>query len=473
MKFLFLVFFITNILCIQVWRTSVRDNVFLKRLSDIQFSSQPHNVSNLIINVNPEVKYQTMDGFGASLTDASSWLLAYRLDDQKREEVMKDLFSKEGIHISLLRQTIGACDFNWEAYSYDDTPNNEDDFELKYFTMRRDDAYIEPMLNYALKMSSNHIKLMASPWSPPAWMKTRRHLNGNGGILRRDCYDVFAEYFIKYLQENKRRGREIYAITVQNEPQYAPNHYPGMLMSPEEQIEFIGNHLGPKLKRNSLKAKILAFDHNFDDNKVDYAEKVLSNFTSYQYVSGSAFHPYCVDVAHEKLTKLHNMFPNKEVHLTEAGSGLWIGNDEAQFEDQMYHMIRTPRNWGKSMIFWNVALDQNSSPKLRGVDPDSTNRGLILIRSDSRNNVTKNTGYYSMGHTSKFVNPGAVRIFSNNFDWNVENVSYMNPNGDIIMVVINRSTFTRKITIYIKEKKASIDFLPKSAYTLIFKQDEL
>ncbi|KAL9652768.1 hypothetical protein ABK040_010801 [Willaertia magna] len=387
-----------------------------------------------------------MDGFGASLTDASCWLLKNKLSDQKRSEIMNDLFGPNGINISLLRQPMGSCDFAWESWSFDDSQS--DDFSLQNFSLWREEAYIRPMLNQALQVNKGRIKIFATPWSPPAWMKSGRNLFGSaGGYLRPECYDVYADYFVKYIQQNEKLGSPIYAVTPQNEPQYAPSNYPGMLMSIQDEIGFIGDYLGPKFEKAGIKTKIVCFDHDFDDNNTNYAVNVLSNPRAYKYCSGSAFHPYDTAVGPDKMTRVHNTFPDKELWLTEAGSGTWIGDDAAQFSNQMYLAINCPRNWAKSVIFWNIALDQNASPKLSGVDTTNTNRGFLTIRSDTMNVITKNTSYYSMGHSSKFVDPNAYRIQSNSFDGDIENVAYINPDGSKVIVLSNRTYSRRKIKV--------------------------
>lgn len=408
-----------------------------------------------------------MDGFGASLTEASSWLLSYRLDDSYRHQVLSSLFSKDGIHLNLLRQPIGATDFGLSSWSLNDSPNNLDDWNLEHFSMAKEEAFILPILREAMRQSQDNIKLIASPWTAPAWMKTLKHLYGFGGMLRPDAFDAYARYFMRYLIEMRARGFEIDAITVVNEPQYAPLHYPGMLMFPSDQIDFVGRYLGPMLKRSEFRTKIYAFDHNFDDNNVDYAEQVLNSNISNQYVAGSAFHPYCTAVLHEKMTKLHDLHPEKSVHLTEAGSGTWIGDESAQFEDQMRHLIRTPRNWGESVILWNVALDQAAGPKLPFVDP--ANRGLITIRSDQRNNVTFNSGFFSLGHSSKFVTRGSVRVESNQLIDQIENVAYITPDEHLVLILMNKSIKDLDIQVVWKSMRFNLLLSPKSGYTFKWK----
>ena len=296
-------------------------------------------------------------------------------------------------------------------------------------------------------------------------MKTNRHLYGSlGGTLRQDAYDVYANYFVKYIQEYARQGKNVYAITVQNEPQYAPSSYPGMLMSSSEQINFIANHLGPKFEQLGIKTKIISFDHNYDNGGVTYAYQVLQSNAN-KYIAGTGFHTYA-SPAHEKMTEITNAYPSKGVWITEAGSGTWIGSELNMFQDQMMHMIRSARNYAKGVVFWNVALDQRSAPKLANVDPFATNRALVTIRSDQTDSIKFEKGYYSMGHTTKFVDPGARRIESNWSKDDLENVAYQNPDNSIVIVMSNRRSSEKQVKIIWNNKSVSFNLPAHGAATI-------
>lgn len=451
---------------VEVWLSVPGTSTMLVRQNDNHFAADS-GTNNYTIIVNEGTQYQQMDGFGGSLTDASCWLLKYKLTDQKRAEVMQDLFGPSGINISLLRQPIGASDFSWEAWTFDDTTNNTDDWSLSNFSLWREDAYIRPMLDLAYKVNPGRIKIFATPWSAPAWMRSNKGLYGKGGYLRPECYSVYADYFVRYVKACEAKGTPVHAVTIQNEPQYAPDAYPGMKMSIQDQIGFIRDYIGPKFQQNGITTKIICYDHNFDDEGIDFAASVLAS-GAYNYCAGSAWHPYCSgnSCVHQKMTEVHNRYPDKDVWLTEAGSGTWIGDDSAQFADQMYHTIRSPRNWSLSVVFWNIALDQNAAPKLAGVDTSNSNRGFLTIRSDSTDSVTRNTSYYSMGHTSKFVDPGAYRIESNSFTDDIEDVAYKNPDGSKVVVLSNRTSIQKSVKIqwgsqsftYTVPEKAAVTF---------------
>lgn len=449
---------------VHVYSSDVKNNQMLQKLPDIGFSSEKKE-SDYEIVVDISKEYQAMDGFGASLTGASAYLIG-QLNEEKKSEILNDLFGKEGLNLSILRQPIGASDFNRSAWTYDDTDGNKDDFKLEKFSLDKEEEYIRPVLNQAYNVQPERIKIFGTPWSPPAWMKEGKNLFGEaGGKLRKECYDVYADYFVKYINAYTKKDTPIYAVTVQNEPLYAPEFYPGMPMSAEEETEFI-KVLGKKFKENNIETKIICYDHNFD-NGVEYATTVLSDEKAYEYCSGTGFHPYCWPKIHDQMTILHDKFPDKDVWLTEAGSGTWIGDNTKQFQDQVYHTIRSPRNWAKSVIFWNIALDQNAGPKLKNVDTDNTNRGMLEINTeDVPISVKKGLQYYSMAHTSRFVEPGAVRIESNTFDWKMEDVAYVNPDKSIVVIILNREDLQRTVSLNFKSKYLSIVMKPMEAITL-------
>ncbi|NUM35313.1 MAG: hypothetical protein HUU50_12255 [Candidatus Brocadiae bacterium] len=459
--FVFLLFVIAiELFSVEVWLTEPENSLWLEKQGDV-FWGIHEDTADYTIEVEDTKAFQKMDGFGASLTESSCYLLMEKLSQQKRADVLEDIFGERGIHLSLLRQPMGASDFALSAWTYNDTKDNADDMELSKFSLAREEKHIRPVLNQACQISPGRIKIFASPWSPPAWMKTQKHLYGKqGGVLRHDCYDVYAEYFIRFLQAYQAKGTPVYCITIQNEPEYAPL-YPGMLMSQEEQSDFIPI-LGTKLLKNGLDTKIAVYDHNYDN--ILYPQSVIEKAGS--YISGSAFHYYC-GLVHENLTKLHEKHPDKEIWATECGSGTWIGGGSisGMFQDLVMHTIRFPRNWAKSYIMWNVALDAKGGPILMG--PDSPNQGLITIQSWDQ--VTYNLQYYGLGHSSKFVDPGAYRVYSKTFQDKMESVSYKNPDGSKALLVLNRENTLKKIKVQYNKQSFIYAMPSQSAATFYWK----
>jgi glucosylceramidase len=239
----------------------------------------------LTIIVDDAAKYQQMDGFGASLTDSSAWLISQKLTASQRRQLLQMLFDpKKGIGLSMLRQPMGASDFALKDYTYDDMPQGQGDPEMKHFSIDHDREQIIPILREALALNPN-LKIIASPWSPPGWMKTSASMIQ--GRLLPSAYAPLAKYFVRYVQAYEAAGVPIYAVTVQNEPLNIPDDYPGMGMSAEEQANFIREDLGPAFGGAGIKAKILTFDHNWD--LIDFPIKVLSDKQAAGFIAGIAF----------------------------------------------------------------------------------------------------------------------------------------------------------------------------------------
>lgn len=421
---------------LSIWLTTIDQKYMLSKVDLPEEVTSNYQETYRII-VDASKRYQQMDGFGASLTDASAYLIFYKLSDEKRNEVMKKLFDRnEGIGISFLRQPMGATDYTTKIYSYDDLPEGvSEDRELKYFSIDHDREYIIPLLKLA-KQINPELKIMASPWSAPGWMKTTGSMIG--GSLLREYYDVYAQYFVKFICEYEKEGLEIYAVTPQNEPLYVPKEYPGMKMSWEEQADFIGEHLGPAFEKAGIKTKILTYDHNWDNTI--YASYVLSHQKASKYVAGSAWHFY--GGKHEAMSQIKALFPDKDIWFTEGSGGDWIPAFFDAFMDQMMHVVRIPRNWSKTVVWWNIALDEKRGPTILS---NSTCRGLIEISSVT-GEVKYNLDYYTLGHISKFVVPGAYRIDSYTYS-NIETVAFENPDGTKVLIVSNRTKTNKKINV--------------------------
>ena len=394
----------------------------------------PARTPNLTITVNDSVSYQQIDGFGASLTDSSAWLLWNKLTEAQRKEAVEMLFSpRKGIGLSVVRQPMGASDFALSAYSYDDLPSGQPlspgDPDLRHFSIDHDRAYIIPLLREALARNPN-LKIIASPWSPPGWMKTSGSMIQ--GALLPSAYSALAKYFVRFVGEYEAAGVPIYAITMQNEPKYIPNDYPGMNMTGREQAEFVANYLGPAFRDEHLKTKIMVFDHNWD--LINYPIEVLSDARAAAFAAGTATHCYGGNVTAQN--ELHERFPDKDIWLTECSGGDWQKGD--LLEQQVHLVIGAMRNWARSVVLWNLALDQNHQPFLGGC----TNcRGIITVNHASEpSQIVPTVDYTALAHASKFVAPGAYRIESNTFEQgSLEDVAFRNPDGSLVLLVLNGS----------------------------------
>jgi glucosylceramidase len=394
--------------------------------------------SALTIRVDESVQYQTIDGFGASLTDSSAWLLDRKMAKEQRKELLETLFgTKKGIGLSVLRQPMGASDFALADYSYDDVAVGEKDPKLAKFSIEHDRAYIIPLLKEALALNPN-LKIIASPWSPPGWMKTSQSMIQ--GALLPEAYPAFANYFVKFIKAYADAGVPIYAITLQNEPLNIPGNYPGMGMTAIEQAAFLRDHLGPALREAGLATKVFVFDHNWD--LIEFPIQALSDSKAAAYATGTATH--CYGGAATAQMELHERFPEKEIWMTECSGGDWQKGN--LLEQQVRLIINSTRNWAKTVVLWNLALDQNHEPYLGGC----TNcRGVVTVdHSASPTQVVRTVDFTALAHVSKFLRPGSRRIASNTFDQgSLEDVAFQNPDGSVVLLVLNSSGAPRPFNI--------------------------
>jgi glucosylceramidase len=426
----------------------------LQKKPSLQFGAA--RAEGLTIEVSDAAKYQQIDGFGASLTDSSAWLISEKLTASQRRELLEMLFDrKKGIGLSVLRQPMGASDFARELYSYDDMPSGQVDPQLKHFSIDHDRAYIIPLLREALALNHN-LKIIGSPWSPPGWMKTSGSMIR--GTLLPSAYAPLAEYFVRFTKAYETAGVPIYAVTPQNEPLNIPGDYPGMGMSADEQAKFLRENLGPAFREAGIKAKIQAFDHNWD--LIDFPNKVLSDRQAAGFVTGTAIHCYGGTVTAQ--SDLHSRFPEKGIWLTECSGGDWQKGPLLQGAMQL--IIGATRNWARSVVLWNLALDQDHGPYLGGC---RTCRGVVTIDdSVSPARILPTVDFTSLAHVSKFVASGALRIDSTTFEQgSLESVAFRNPDGSVVLVVLNSSTSAVSFNVGWKGKYASYRVDPAAVVT--------
>lgn len=441
----------------QVWLTKGDRTKLLSREGDLSIK-RSSSTSWPVIMVDTTAMFQTMDGFGAALTGSAAWLINQRMDAATRMATLRKLFDPdEGIGISYLRLTIGASDFSLENFTYDDLPTGQSDLALEHFSMSKDTADVIPVLKEIMQLSPA-ISLIGSPWSPPAWMKTNGSLMG--GKLKPDCYDVYADYFVRYIREMKNLGITIKAVTPQNEPLYFTAGYPCMEMQAVEQLTFIRDHLGPKFVSAGLNTKIIIYDHNWDNT--NFAISILNDPGAAAYIAGTAFHAYAGDVS--AMSTVHNAHPGKDLYFTEISGGTWATN----FSDNlMWNMrnifIGTASNWSKCALLWNLVLDQNGGPHENG---QSTCRGVVTLNT-SNGQVVYNEEYYSIGHFSKFIKPGSSRVASviPQTLADLGAVAFQNPDGSKAMVVCNYGSSMKTFTIKQGENNFSYSLPEKSVVT--------
>ncbi len=429
---------------VRVWVTTPEKSKLLSEEEQFRFGVGSGEISAPItIHVDESVTYQQMDGFGAAMTDSSAWLIANKLNLEQREKLMRDLFDHEqGIGISYMRLPMGASDFAHDFYTYNDKPAGEIDPKLKGFSIEHDKAYIIPALKQAREINPD-LKLMASPWSVPAWMKSSESLIT--GYLKEEFYPSYANYFVKFIQGYEAEGVPMDAITLQNEPYYEPPGYPGMFMDATEQIEVIRNHLGPAFRDNGITTKIITWDHNWDHP--EYPIQVLDDPEANAFISGSAFHGYTGEVRNQQ--QVHDAHPDKDIYFTESSGGEWATDFGNNLKWDLQNLIiGSTRYWSKVVLKWNLALDEDHGPKKGGCQDC---RGFVTINSQS-GEVTLNEEYYAFGHASKFVKSGAYRIETNQSEV-IENVAFKNPDGSKVLIGLNSSTESQLFEVHFGDQK--------------------
>lgn len=467
---------------IESWVTKHdRSALFQKIPEKIAFSSKGQGRGPLIV-IDESHLMQTIDGFGFALTGGSAELMI-KMTPAARKELLKNLFSKDAdnIGVSYIRLTIGASDLNSFVYSYNDLKEGETDFDLKKFDLGQDRKDVIPVMKEILALNPN-IKIMASPWSPPTWMKTNGKVKA--GSLKPECYDVYSRYFVRYIQEMAKEGIFIDAITIQNEPLNA-NNTPSMRMSAAEQTEFIKKHLGPALEKAALKTKIVLFDHNLD--RPDYPLTVISDPEAAKFVDGSGFHHYGGEF--EAMTILHNAHPEKNLYFTEQMVVEKPGSPTIDIAAQVKRLIvKTTSNWSRNVILWNFAADPLNDPHTDD-GGCSMCQGAVTIDRDL---YIKNIAYYVVAHASKFVVPGSVRIASTQAgDMSVSlttdeerrevvrvanlenkdilpNVAFRTPEGKTVLIVANDSFNISSFRIQYRGMVASVKLDPGSVGTYVW-----
>lgn len=436
---------------IEVWLTKADQSVKLEKQPTAYFTNGTSGSTNILID--PSKVFQTIDGFGYTLTGGSVEVIN-QLSAAKKQELLNDLFSSNGIGVSYIRISVGASDLNSEVFSYNDIPAGQTDLTLSQFSMAKDQPVIQ-MLKEILLINPN-IKIMASPWSPPVWMKDNQ--STKGGSLKPEYYDVYSKYLVKFIQTMHQNGIKIDAITPQNEP-LNPDNNPSLYMSAQQQTNFIKNNLGPNFQAAGITTKIIGYDHNCDDPT--YPLTILNDPSANQYVDGSAFHLYNGDIS--ALSTVHDLFPNKNVYFTEQ----WTSSTGTFAVDFSWHMkniiIGSMRNWSKTALEWNVANNANFQPYTPGGCYQC--KGAITVNNS--NNYEKNVAYYIIAQASKFVPANSQRIASTQQD-NLSTVAFKTPVGKYVLIVQNENPIEKSFNIKIENKVAPVSLAGNSVATYTF-----
>jgi len=420
--------------------------------------------TQICVFVDPSTKFQTILGIGGALTDASAETFA-KLPPAKQQEILKAYFdSSTGIGYTLARTNIHSCDFSSASYTYVD----EGDKELRSFTVNHDKQFRIPFVKQALATAGGKLSIFGSPWSPPAFMKDNNDML-HGGRLKPEFYQSWASYFAKFIKAYEREGVPVWGITIQNEPM-ATQRWESCIYSAEEERDFLKNYLGPTMKSERLgDKKIIVWDHN-RDLIYQRARTILTDPKAAQYVWGIGYHWYEPwsggDPMFDNVKLVHETFPAKNLLFTE-------GCVDA-FNAQRLRDWKLGEQYGRSMINdfnsgavgwtdWNVLLDETGGPN------HVNNFCFAPVHADTKTGeLTYTNSYYYLGHFSKFVRPGAKRIASSPSRSPLLSTAFMNTDGKVAVVVMNKSDQKIFYYLWLDGQAAEVNSLPHSIQTLVF-----
>jgi glucosylceramidase len=410
---------------VDFWLTTTdRSSLLARQTSTLHFEKSDSNLQAILVD--DARSYQSMDGFGFSLTGGSAQLLM-KMGEQERKAFLQQLVGTgaDEIGVSYLRISIGSSDMNDHAFTYDDLAAGETDAPLAKFDLGPDSTTVVPVLKEILAINPS-IKILGSPWSAPAWMKTNGALKG--GNLRREYHKTYAQYFVTYLHTMDRLGIHLDAITLQNEP-LNPNNTPSMVLEASDAAIFIKEALGPAFRNAGITTKIQVYDHNCD--RPDYPLTILNDPDARQYVDGSAFHLYGGEMG--ALSQVHEAYPEKNLYFTEQMVIDKGDNAPLPVAEAVTRLvIAAPRNWSRNVLLWNLAADPKFGPHTdNGGCPMC--EGAVMLDG---NHVTKNVAWYVIAHAAKFVRPGSVRIWSTSTS-GLPDVAFKTPDGKHVLIVAN------------------------------------
>ncbi|MFK7952380.1 MAG: glycoside hydrolase family 30 beta sandwich domain-containing protein [Ekhidna sp.] len=470
-----------NELTLEVFQTSAEG---MKYQKIDEHSSLEEPTSQIVIN--PEEEFQTMTGIGGSFTESSAYLLN-QVSKENREKVLQAYFGEDGAKYSLTRTHINSSDFSLSNYAYVE----EGDTELKTFTIDEDRDDIIPMIKEAMEISVDGFNIISSPWTAPPFMKDNN--KWVGGKLLKEHYPTWAKYFSKYIEEYQKEGIAIWGVTFENEPLGNGNNWESMHYSPDEMVDFVQNHLGPQLENDKRDVKILGYDQNRGEELTEWTERMYANEESSKYFAGTAVHWYAstVDWYGEALQETHALAPEKYLIQTEGcidsevpkwQDDDWYWSKEAtdwgwdwapdhQKKDHPKYvpvyryardMIGSMNNWVDGWVDWNMVLDRQGGPNWF----KNWCAAPVLVDPD-KNEVYFTPLYYVMKHFSRHIRPGAKRIGFTNGDSDLMVTSVKNPDGSIVVMVLNMTENAKEFNLQLKDESKSIRIDPQALQTII------
>jgi glucosylceramidase len=443
-----------------------------KLLDEVSFNADERQIEMNLLMLYPDICYQEIKGFGGAFTESSA-LNYFSMDESNRSRIREAYFGTNGLRYNLGRTHIASCDFSLGNYSYVD----ENDHSLASFSIARDQQYLLPFIHECVAAAGGKLQLMASPWSPPAWMKDNQHLL-YGGKLLVEHYANYANYLLKYLQAYQAEGLEIEYLTIQNEPKAVQRWESCIYTAQEEQI-FIRDYLAPALVAAGLTAtKIVIWDHN-KERAFERTREILADPTLYPLVHGIGVHWYSGD-HFENLRLCREFFPDKELMFTEGCVELSLGAPTNSGGNESVTVSQSPWEFGEkyahdlignfnnglsSYIDWNLLLDQNGGPNHVG-----NYCSAPIICDATQQSIRLQPSYYFIGHFSKFVPAGSRRIAHSSFTSQLESTAFITPDNQVVLVVLNQQH--KAISCVLKDvatqQVAELTFAAKSITTIIY-----
>ncbi len=449
---------------LSVYETAEDTDLRLTNTESKSFESRNQALENeKSVFVNPRKSFQSFLGIGGAITDASAEVFA-KLPKNKQEEMLNAYYSKAGINYSLIRTTIHSADFGPGPYTYIE----EGDADLETFNISHDLEFRIPLIKAANATAGRELLLYASPWSPPAFMKTNNNML-QGGKLLPQYYDSWARYYTKFIQAYEAEGLPIWGITLQNEPM-AVQRWESCIYTAEEERDFLKNHLGPKMAEAGYgDKKIVVWDHNRDLIS-DRANVIFEDPEASKYAWGIGFHWYETwaggDPKFENLANIKQSFPDKNLLFTE-------GCNEG-FDPMKYQHWPNAERYGRSMINdfnngtvgwtdWNILLDEKGGPNHVG------NYCFAPIHADlSTGELIYTPSYYYIGHFSKFIDKGAKRISTTTSHTDLLSTSWLNEDGKMATIVMNPTQEKITYALYVGDKETTIVINPRAIQTLVY-----
>lgn len=411
-----------------------------------------------VVNVYPEVAYQTMRGFGGAFTEAAAHNYA-GMGEEKRKELIKAYFGEEGLRYHFGRISMNSCDFALGNYTYIE----EGDKELRTFSINHDRKEIIPLILDAQAESGESMEFLLSPWSPPAFMKTNGEMN-HGGSLKKEYYPVWAEYFVRFIKAYREAGIPIGFLTVQNEPM-AVQTWDSCIYTAEEESLFVREYLGPALEKAGLSGVgIFVWDHNKEEAYQRFKDTVEDE-TAGKYIRGAAVHWYTGD-HFEAIEMIRKQYPDKEVFFTEGcvEYSRFADSGETEKAEMYAHDMIGNLNAGISASMdWNLFLDEKGGPNHVG-----NFCAAPIMCNTAEDSCEKRLTYYYIGHFSRYIKPNAVRIGMTRYTDKIESVAFLNPDGERVLVLLNKTE--KEVPVTVRETGCGIETVltPHSIQTICY-----